>query len=72
MVSHISTDHFEIEEMNDYETRKIQEDFLFLDDIKRFVQKSKEDNHYFYFIVIKKYLIHFHPLVLFGKIKNFD
>jgi hypothetical protein len=41
MISRISIDHFEIEEMYDYETRKIQEDFLFLDDIKRFVQKSK-------------------------------
>ncbi len=44
MVSHISTDHFEIEEMNDYETRKIQEDFLFLDDIKRFVNRTKIRN----------------------------
>jgi hypothetical protein len=41
MVSRISIDHFEIEELNDYETSKIQEDFLFLDDIKRFVQKLK-------------------------------
>jgi len=40
-VSRISIDHFEIEELNDYETSKIQEDFLFLDDIKRFVQKLK-------------------------------
>jgi hypothetical protein len=73
-ISRRSTDHFEIEGLNGYATTKIQEDLLFLDDIKRLVIKfmMKVKTSYFRFIVIKKYSIHYHHLVLFGKIKNFD
>ncbi len=41
MINHISTDDFEIEELKNYETKKIQEDFAFLDDIKRFANRKK-------------------------------
>jgi hypothetical protein len=41
MMNRISTDDFEIEELKNYETKKVQEDFSFLDDIKRFVNQEK-------------------------------
>ena len=37
LMNHLSTDDFDIEELKNYETRKVQEDLAFLDDIRRFV-----------------------------------
>jgi hypothetical protein len=43
MVNRISTEDFEIDELKNYETKKIQKDFAFLDDIKRFVYRKRRN-----------------------------
>jgi len=79
MLVRMNIDEIESDELKTYETRKVQEDLAFLDDVKRFVSKllyytRRKSIFFTHFFpkVIMKFLIVLYQLVSFGKIENFN